>query len=146
MPLLNTTNNMKKILMACAASGLMLAAPLTTALAHTPTSTTVSVTADFMKSKDGTWAGMMKGKMYWYKLDAKAKLWWSMDGKKWSEVKEGMWADKEGRWLKIGDNKLWWSADMGKNWSEVPEWKWEGPKGEWYKFDSNWSLWTNTKM
>lgn len=145
MPLLNTTNNMKKILMACAASGLMLAAPLTTALAHTPT-TTVSVKADFMKSKDGTWAGMMKGKMYWYKLDAKAKLWWSMDGKKWSEVKEGMWADKEGRWLKIGDNKLWWSADMGKNWSEVPEWKWEGPKGEWYKFDSNWSLWTNTKM
>jgi hypothetical protein len=145
MPLLNTTNNMKKILMACAASGLMLAAPLTTALANTPT-TTVSVTADFMKSKDGTWAGMMKGKMYWYKLDAKAKLWWSMDGKKWSEVKEGMWADKEGRWLKIGDNKLWWSADMGKNWSEVPEWKWEGPKGEWYKFDSNWSLWTNTKM
>lgn len=145
MPLLNTTNNMKKILMACAASGLMLAAPLTTALANTPT-TTVSVTADFMKSKDGTWAGMMNGKMYWYKLDAKAKLWWSMDGKKWSEVKEGMWADKEGRWLKIGDNKLWWSADMGKNWSEVPEWKWEGPKGEWYKFDSNWSLWTNTKM
>lgn len=145
MPLLNTTNNMKKILMACAASGLMLAAPLTTALANTPT-TTVSVIADFMKSKDGTWAGMMNGKMYWYKLDAKAKLWWSMDGKKWSEVKEGMWADKEGRWLKIGDNKLWWSADMGKNWSEVPEWKWEGPKGEWYKFDSNWSLWTNTKM
>jgi hypothetical protein len=65
-----------------------------------------------------------------------------MDGKKWSAVENGMWADKAGHWLKIGDNKLWWSADQGKTWSEVPEWKWEGPKGEWYKFDANWNLWT----
>lgn len=90
--------------------------------------------------------GMKDGKSYWYKLDKNAKLWWSADGgKNWAEVKDGMWADKDGKWLKIGNNKLWWSADMGKNWSEVPEWKWEGPKGEWYKFDKDWTLWTNKK-
>lgn len=88
----------------------------------------------------------MKGKSYWYKLDKSAKLWWSADGgKNWVAVKDGMWADKDGKWMKISENKLWWSADMGKKWSEVPEWKWEGPKGEWYKFDKDWSLWTNKK-
>ncbi len=134
---------MRKIFIAALVFGLMPGA--TTIYAGNPanTSTVISVNAEWMKSKDGIWTGMMNGKTYWYKLDKSAKLWWSADGKKWSEVKDGMWADKDGKWLKIGDNKLWWSADMGKNWSEVPEWKWEGPKGEWYKFDKNWSLWTN---
>ncbi len=131
---------MKKLIIACAASGLMLVAPASTVFASI--TNLAAIQADFMKSKDGTWAGKMEGKTYWYKLDTNAKLWWSMDGKSWSTVESGMWADKDGHWLKIGDNKLWWSADKGKTWSEVPEWKWEGPKGEWYKFDANWNLWT----
>lgn len=97
----------------------------------------------FKMKKDGTWAGNMDGKMYWYKLDKMAKLWWSTDGKTWAAVESGMWADKDGHWLKIGDGKLWWSADMGKTFAEVPEWKWQGPSGEWYKFDASWNLWIN---
>jgi len=98
---------------------------------------------DWVKKDDGTWAGKMDGKKYWYKLDDKAKLWWSTDGKSWASVDNQMWADKDGKWMKIGDGKLWWSADKGKNWGEVPEWKWQGPDGEWYKFDNKWGLWTN---
>ncbi|MBO9564864.1 MAG: hypothetical protein J7621_18960 [Niastella sp.] len=97
---------------------------------------------DWTKSSTGTWAGMKDGKTYWYKLDKKAGLWWSTDGKKWAEVKDGAWADKEGKWLKIHDKKLVWSTD-GKAWSEVPEWKWEGSDGKWYKFDAQWGLWVN---
>jgi hypothetical protein len=135
---------MKKILMAAAVLGLILGATATQAsTAPKTTATSKTVKADWKKSAEGTWAGKMTGKKYWYKLDTKAKLWWSTDGKKWAEVKDGMWADKDGKWMKIGDNKLWWSADMGKKWSEVPEWKWQGPDGEWYKFDKDWSLWTN---
>lgn len=135
---------MKKTIIALAAICMMLGAnainPISNELSNTNIS---SVQNEFMKSSTQTWGGMMDGKMYWYKLDKNAKLWWSADGKEWAEVKNGMWADKDGKWLKIGKGKLWWSADMGKNWSEVPEWKWEGPKGEWYKFDKDWSLWTN---
>ena len=98
--------------------------------------------ADWMKSATGTWPGMKDGKTYWYKLDKKGGLWWSMDGKQWSAVKGGMWADKDGKWLKIHDKKLVWSAD-GKTWSEVPEWKWQGSDGKWYKFDMDWMLWVN---
>jgi hypothetical protein len=91
------------------------------------------------KSKEGTWLGSNKT---WYKLNTKdASVWWSKDGKKWEAVKDGMWQDKEGKWLKIGDMKLWWSKD-GKEWGEVPEWKWEGANGTWNKFDKDWSLWT----
>jgi hypothetical protein len=93
----------------------------------------------WMKSETGTWMGANK---IWYKLNTKdASIWWSKDGKKWEMVKDGMWQDKEGKWLKIGDKKLWWSKD-GKEWSEVPEWKWEGADGKWNKFDSSWNLWT----
>ncbi|WP_276482839.1 hypothetical protein [Paraflavitalea pollutisoli] len=97
---------------------------------------------DWKKSTTGTWPGMKDGVTYWYKLDKKAGLWWSTDGKKWAEVKEGAWADKDGKWLKIHDKKLVWSTD-GKAWAEVPEWKWEGSDGKWYKFDSSWMLWIN---
>ncbi len=79
--------------------------------------------------------------MNWFKLDKNARLWVSGDGKEWMEVSDGMWLDKEGRQLKIGEGKLWWTSDGGKNFSEVPEWKWKGPKGEWYKFDAKWTLW-----
>ncbi len=63
----------------------------------------VLVTAtDWMKSKDGTWQEMKGGKTVWYKLNAKdARVWMSMDGKKWDAVKDGMWQDKDGKWLKI---------------------------------------------
>ncbi|MCC7298206.1 MAG: hypothetical protein IT244_07735 [Bacteroidia bacterium] len=99
------------------------------------------VTSEFTQKKDGTWTGKMNDKTYWYKLDEKAALWWSTDGKNWAAVESGMWADKDGKWLKIGSEKLWWSADSGKTWAEVPDWTWEGPNGEWYKFDSKWNLW-----
>jgi hypothetical protein len=85
---------------------------------------------------------MKDGKTYWYKLDKKAKLWWSMDGMKWAAVKDGAWADNDGKWLKIHDKKLVWSTN-GMKWSEVPEWKWKGSDGKWYKFDSSWTLWVN---
>ena len=136
---------MKKLLIAIAALGIMLGAWHAEAVVNS-NKNIHKTTSDFMKSKEGTWAGMKDGKMYWYKLDSKAKLWWSMDGKKWAEVKDGMWADKSGNWIKIGEHKLWWTADMGKTWSEVPEWKWEGPIGEWYKLDKNWRLWVNKMM
>lgn len=98
---------------------------------------------DWKKVDNQTWPGMKDGKTYWYKLDKNAKLWWSMDGKEWAEVKDGMWADKDGKWLKIHNKKLVWSADMGETWGEVPEWKWEASDGMWYKFDKNWTLWMN---
>lgn len=132
-----------------AACGMLALAPLSLATACSSSSGSNTMQAKpadgFMKSTDGTWAGMMDGKKYWYKLDKNAKLWWSMDGKKWAAVPNNMWSDKDGKWLKIGEKKLWWSADMGKTWVEVPEWKWEGPDGEWYKFDKDWSLWVNKK-
>lgn len=97
---------------------------------------------EWAKSATGTWAGMVEGKMHWYKLDKKGGLWQSVDGKKWVSDKSGAWADKEGKWLKIHDKQLVWSAD-GKSWSEVPEWKWEGADGKWYKFDASWNVWVN---
>jgi opacity protein-like surface antigen len=105
----------------------------------------LNIVSEWEKSKEGTWDGMHDGKKVWYKLNQKdASLWWSMDGKKWEAVKEGMWQDKDGKWLKIVDAKmLKWSADGGKTWSDVPEWKWEAPSGTWYKFDKDWSLWMN---
>ena len=97
---------------------------------------------DWKASKTGTWAGMKDGKTYWYKIDKEAMLWWSTDGKKWAKVSDGMWADKDGKWLKIHEGKLVWTTD-GKSWAEVPEWKWEGSDGKWYKFDAKWKLWVN---
>jgi hypothetical protein len=98
---------------------------------------------DWHKSAEGTWEGMHDGKKTWYKVNTKdSSIWWSTDGKKWEQVKDGMWQDKDGKWLKIVDAKsLKWSADGGKTWSDVPEWKWEGSNGTWYKFDKDWTLW-----
>ncbi|UYQ91613.1 hypothetical protein MKQ68_16095 [Chitinophaga horti] len=133
---------MKKLFFAASAICMLLAVNVAPTAAMTYLTKEVSV-ADFKKSPNGIWEGKMDGKTYWYKLDKSAKLWWSADGKKWAAVESGMWADKDGKWLKIGDGKLWWSADKGEKWAEVPEWKWEGPKGEWYKFDDKWTLWVN---
>jgi len=97
---------------------------------------------EWMKSKTQSWPGMVDGKTYWYKIDNMAKLWWSMDGKKWAAVDSGNWMDKSGKWIKINDGKIVWSSD-GQTWSDVPEWKWEGSDGKWYKFDKDWTLWVN---
>lgn len=99
------------------------------------------IAEEWTKAKDGVWEGVKDKKTYWYKLDKDAKLWWSANGKKWAAVDDGMWADADGKWLKIVDGKLMWSADNGGSWAEVPDWKWEGPKGHWYKFDKEWSVW-----
>jgi len=107
-----------------------------------PATATHTTIAEWTKSTTGAWAGVREGATYWYKLDKNAQLWWSIDGKEWAAVKDGMWADKEGKWLKIHDKKLVWTTD-GKEWGEVPEWKWEGADGKWYKFDANWALWVN---
>lgn len=136
---------MKKMLLVVSGAFLMLTTSIAVTQAVTPAGHITVNDADWMKSKTGTWAGLKDGKTYWYKLDKNAQLWWSTDGKKWAAVEGGMWADKDGKWLKIGEGKLWWTADGGKNFSEVPEWKWEGPKGEWYKFDAKWTLWVNSK-
>lgn len=133
---------MKKMLLTASGAILMLMTGIAATPAFTPAAAN-EYYADWVKSTAGTWAGKKDGKIYWYKLDKNAKLWWSTDGKKWAAVEGGMWADKDGKWLKIGDGKLWWTADGGKNFSEVPEWKWEGPDGEWYKFDAKWNLWVS---
>jgi uncharacterized protein YxeA len=94
---------------------------------------------EWKKSNEGTWEGKDK---VWYKLDDKAQLWSSKDGKKWKEVKEGTWQNKSGLWLKVESNKLNSSGDGGKTWAEVPGWQWEGDNGTWYRFDTSWNLWT----
>lgn len=95
---------------------------------------------EWTKTKSGMWPGLRDGKTYWYKLDKDAKLSWSTDGKSWSQVANGMWADKSGRWMKVENQKLVWSTDMGTNWSDVPEGRWEGSDSRWYKFDKDWTL------
>lgn len=128
---------MKKVIMLLTAA---LLAGTSTSMASSADATHATLKPlDWMKSADGLWMGKDN---VWYKLDDKAQVWWSKDGKTWEMVKDGTWQDKDGRWLKIGNGKLWWSMD-GKKWSEVPEWKWQGPDGTWYKFDKSWSLWVN---
>ncbi|NLR60400.1 hypothetical protein HGH93_19975 [Chitinophaga polysaccharea] len=136
---------MKKIfkLLSTAMVMLLIISNVDTSMANTNLSLSIHAPAvEWKKSTTGTWPGMKDGKIYWYKLDKNASLWWSADGKKWAAVKDGLWADKEGKWLKIYQGKLVWSTD-GKQWSEVPDWKWEGSDGKWYKFDAKWSLWVN---
>lgn len=96
-----------------------------------------------MRSKTGTWTIKKDGKTCWCKLDKNAQVWWSKTGLAWQPLEGGMWQDKPGRWLKIGDGKLWWTTDGGKNFNEVSEWKWQAPDGRWYKFDAKWVLWVN---
>ena len=122
---------------------LLIASKVDISMAESNTPLSVHTPAvSWVKATTGTWPGMKDGKTYWYKLDKKAGLWWSTDGKQWTAVKDGLWADKEGKWLKIHQGKLDWSTD-GQQWSEVPDWKWEGSDGKWYKFDAKWSLWVN---
>jgi len=127
---------MKKTLIFIGLAGLSYASPAATTwvLANDPIAVIVS---DYVKSTDGAWEGKDK---VWYKLDKKAQLQWSKDGKKWEASKDQTWQDKDGKWLKINDKKLVWSTD-GKKWSDVPEWAWQSPNGKWYKFDKDWALW-----
>jgi hypothetical protein len=130
-------NNMKTLFFAAALLSLGLSASAKTITVSKVT--TVINEPMWKKSETGTWMGANKT---WYKLNPKdASVWMSKDGKKWDAVKDGMWQDKEGKWLKIVDKDLKWSADGGKTWSQVPEWKWEGADGKWYKFDASWNLW-----
>ena len=125
---------MKKLILIAGLFGFAFTAG--TATAAVKTSYTVGTETDWKKAKDGAWEGMHDGKKTWYKVNPKdASLWWSMDGKKWEAAKDGMWQDKEGKWLKIDNKMLKWSADGGKTWADVPEWKWESTNGMWYKFD-----------
>ena len=132
---------MKKIILAVVLLSMSLATEAETILSNEPA---ISVDEPkWAKSTAGTWMGSDKT---WYKLNPKdASIWWSKDGKKWEAVKDGMWQDKAGKWLKIVDKDLKWSADGGKTWSQVPDWTWEGTDGVWYKFDKDWNLWTAKK-
>ncbi|HEY6160826.1 MAG TPA: hypothetical protein VI112_06370 [Bacteroidia bacterium] len=131
---------MKKILLIAGLAVFALTAGVSNSYATVRHSMTVG--ENWTKSTTGTWEGMNDGKKTWYKLNpADASLWWSMDGKKWEASKNGMWQDKDGKWLKIDNKMLKWSADGGKTWSDVPDWKWQGSNGMWYKFDKSWSLW-----
>lgn len=128
---------MKKLILAAALLSLGLGMEAKT-LSNETTSSIFSE-PKWMKSESGTWMGANKT---WYKLNPKdASVWMSTDGKKWDMVKDGMWQDHDGKWLKIVDKDLKWSADGGKTWSSVPEWKWQGTDGKWNKFDKEWNLW-----
>ena len=102
----------------------------------------VANAGDFMKSSTGVWIG--KDTKNSFKLNDKDhSLWKSTDGgKTWNASKDGMWDDKDGKWLKIVSGDLKWSADKGKTWSSVPDWKWQGGDGVWYKFGKDWGLWS----
>src|SRR5215207_7553308 len=101
---------MKKSIIALAAICMMLGVNAKSPAVSASKLTPASVNSGWVKSKEGTWAGMKDGKSYWYKLDKSAKLWWSADGgKKWAAVADGMWADKDGKWLKIVKNNLMWT-------------------------------------
>jgi hypothetical protein len=103
-----------------------------------------NITNEWVKSKTGIWEGKADGKNYWYKLDKNAKLWWSSNaGKDWHLVDSQMWADRDGKLLKISNDELIWSADMGKTWAPVPDRTWESADGKWYRLDKSWALWIN---
>jgi hypothetical protein len=107
-----------------------------------PTSA-ITVPADWTKSKDNIWEGTLNGTRVWYKFDlTSGSVWCSVNSTNWDIVKDGMWQDKDGRWLKISNKALKWSKDSGNTYVDVPEGKWEGPNGTWYKFDKTWSLWS----
>ncbi|RPD42701.1 hypothetical protein [Chitinophaga barathri] len=133
---------MKKLLLTVSAACLLLAAGIKTTVAEPFTRPQQrNQELNWVKSRTGVWLALVDNKINWFKLDKNARLWASADGKEWLEITDGMWLDKDGRQLKIGEGKLWSTSDEGKNFMEVPEWKWKGPKGEWYKFDAKWTLW-----
>jgi hypothetical protein len=140
---------MKKLTIAFTVCCAMLFANMSSNAAVTTDGTTVTVnpTDEWMKSRNGAWAGDMNGQSYWYKLDKKTgKIWWSTNkGKDWAHVESQMWSDKSGKWMKISDKNVVWSTDMGKTWSTVPDWTWQGSDGKWYKIDKDWNVWEKEK-
>lgn len=132
---------MKKFTLMLSVIGLLLMAVPNTQ-AHLLTASTLPGKGDWQKAKNGVWEGKMDGKTYDYKLDKNGKLWWTAnEGKEWNMVASQVWADKDGKWMKISNGDLVWSADMGKTWATVPDWTWEGSDGKWYKFDKDWTVW-----
>ena len=131
------TKHMKKLILAAALFTLGLSME-----AKTVSTENASITVNdpkWMKSEAGTWMGASKT---WYKLNTKdATVWMSKDGKNWELKKDGIWQDKEGKWLKIAEMDLKWSSDGGKTWDSVQDWEWQGTDGRRYKFDKDWSLW-----
>jgi hypothetical protein len=104
--------------------------------------TATSSSGTWEKTKDNTWMGYSDGQPYRYKLDG-TKLLWSSDGKTWDADPDGMWADKEGTFYKIEDQKLVWSPDAGNTWQDIPEWRWQAIDDRWYKVDKDWTVWVS---
>ncbi len=100
-------------------------------------------TYNWKKAKNNSWPGVVNEQMYWYRIDANAKLWWSGDGKKWEEDADGMWADKEGVFYKIDGSQLAESTDGGSTWNETLQWKWMAVDGRWYKLDKDKIVWVS---
>jgi hypothetical protein len=97
----------------------------------------------WQKTKDNVWPGQVNGEVYFYKLDKGAKLLWSADGKSWDTDADGMWADKEGNFMKIDGGKVMWSPDGANTWQDTPEWKWQAVDEKWYKLDKDWNVWVS---
>ncbi|MGX5817549.1 hypothetical protein ACWKWU_05095 [Chitinophaga lutea] len=100
-------------------------------------------TISWVPAKSLIWPSMRDGKFFWYRLDMGARLWRTPDGQKWASVEDGLWEDKVGRLIKVGDGKLWWYQNDGRNLYEIRQWKWEAPDGKWYRFDNKWNLWVS---
>jgi hypothetical protein len=100
-------------------------------------------TYNWTKAKNNSWPGVINEQTYWYKLDGRAELLWSADGKKWEEDTDGMWADKEGVFYKIDGTQLAQSTDAGNTWNETPEWQWQAVDGRWYKLDKDRVVWVS---
>jgi hypothetical protein len=139
---------MKKVFAGVAVAALMMTAVHAANVSSFATEiSSVTMEDGWMKSESQTFTGMHNNVKTWYKVNTKdATVWWSTDGKTWAQVMDGMWQDKEGKWMKINAGKLVWSADGGKTWVEVPEWKWQDADGTWCKYDKDWTLWTKKGM
>ena len=88
---------MKKLLYFAVA--LMLATSVSTAQSDAKVAIKSSGEPSWLKSTTNVWEGVRNT---WYKLNASdASLLTSTDNKTWTASKDGMWQDKDGKWLKI---------------------------------------------
>lgn len=132
---------MKKILLSAGVCWFAYATHASESPVNFKTITSIIVSMDWVKTPTGTWEGVRDGKKLFYKINATdGSLWSSADNQKWEAVKEGLWQDKNGKWLKLEANELKSSPD-GKTWSVVLDSQWESANGTWYKFDKDLILW-----
>lgn len=96
---------------------------------------------NWQKSNSPTWKGSSNGKAYTYRME-KSSLQRSTDGKTWETVKDGVWTDNDGRWMRMYDNSVIWSDDQGKTWNDVINGQWQGTGNTWYRFDRDGNLWS----